>query len=208
MPSEEVLKYLREPYSRVIMPDGAGGYAAEILEFEGCFADGETPEEAYVNLEDVAESWLESALAQGWRIPPPIDVHEYSGALSLRLPKSLHRRAAEMAQMDGTSLNQFLVASIAAHVGAREKTAELKDLVDEVVRRRNAYVHHIDALFSSFDAPTVFIPGNLQAGQNVMLVEAKSGQMWSPMYTLRSQDVEGGREEWQKQIASVSPIGS
>lgn len=146
VPSEEVLKYLREPYSRVIMPDGAGGFAAEILEFEGCFADGETPEEAYVNLEDVAESWLESALAQGWRIPPPIDVHEYSGALSLRLPKSLHRRAAEMAQMEGTSLNQFLVASIAAQVGAREKTEELKDLIDQVVGRRNAYLQHIDAL--------------------------------------------------------------
>jgi len=33
---------LRKPYARVLVPDENGGFFAEILEFPGCFAEGET----------------------------------------------------------------------------------------------------------------------------------------------------------------------
>jgi predicted HicB family RNase H-like nuclease len=41
-----------------------------------------------------------------------------SGAIALRLPKSLHRQAALCAARDGVSVNQWLLMAIAAHVGA------------------------------------------------------------------------------------------
>ena len=37
--------YLKEPYSRVLVPESDGTYSADILEFPGCFAEGKTPNE-------------------------------------------------------------------------------------------------------------------------------------------------------------------
>jgi HicB family len=43
---------------------------------------------------------------------------DYSCKLVVRLPRSLHKRAAYMANREGISLNQFMVSSIAEQVGA------------------------------------------------------------------------------------------
>jgi predicted RNase H-like HicB family nuclease len=113
-------EYLKEPYSRVLVPEVDGTYSADILEFPGCFAEGRSPDEAYANLGKVAESWIEAALEQGQEIPVPIEAHDFSGRTALRIPKSIHKQAAKFAEMDNTSLNQFFVTAIAAKVGAEE----------------------------------------------------------------------------------------
>ena len=135
MPSRLASRYLRRPYARIIIPDDEGRYAAQILEFPGCFSEGETPEEAYSNLEEAAENWIESARAQGMSIPPPFATQGYSGTISLRLPKSLHRQAAELAHRDGVSLNQFLVAAIAARVGAEDLLNTIASKLDNRLER-------------------------------------------------------------------------
>lgn len=114
--------YLKKPYGRMVVPETDGTFRGQILEFPGCIAVGDTPAEALANLEGVAESWIESMLARGQPVPQPMDAVEYSGKLVVRLPKRLHRKAALMAQADGTSLNQFILSSIAEAVG--EKAAE------------------------------------------------------------------------------------
>ena len=111
--------YLKEPYARVLLPDEeTGTYAAEILEFPGCVAQGDTPEEAYRNLEEAAKGWIQAALDLDQGIPEPAMNQGYGGRIALRLPRGLHRRAAQMAEREGTSLNQFLVAATAERVGA------------------------------------------------------------------------------------------
>jgi len=40
-------------------------------------------------------------------------MHEYSGKISLRVPKSLHRDLAESAKIEGISLNQFILYKLA-----------------------------------------------------------------------------------------------
>lgn len=114
-----VEEYLKKPYARVLVPD-EGVYVAEILEFPGCFAEGETPNEAYRNLEDAAKAWIESSLERGLEIPPPSINTGYAGKVALRLPRSAHRLAVRMAERDGVSLNQFLVSSISARIGAED----------------------------------------------------------------------------------------
>ncbi len=114
----DVKSYLRQPYARILIPEEEGGFSAEILEFPGCFAEGETPDEAFHNLESAAESWIEACLEQGQEIPPPSANHSYAGRIALRLPRDLHRLAARKAERDGVSLNQVLVTAIAAWVGA------------------------------------------------------------------------------------------
>ena len=112
---------LQEPYTVILIADSSGGYTAEILEFPGCFAEGETANEAIDHLKLAAASWERAALAQGQDIPPQFRHHGYGGKIALRLPKSLHRHAALLAARDGVSLNQFLVATLAAGCGACAK---------------------------------------------------------------------------------------
>src|SRR3990170_6783391 len=124
----EIAEYVARPYSRVLVPDSSGRYFAEVLEFPGCFSEGNTPGEAMENLNQAMEAWIEAALDTGQTIPDPIATAGYSGRVLLRLPKSLHREAARRAEMDGVSLNQYLVAAVAAAVGA-------DDLADRVAAR-------------------------------------------------------------------------
>ncbi|MEW6659767.1 MAG: type II toxin-antitoxin system HicB family antitoxin [Thermodesulfobacteriota bacterium] len=118
--SKTAKDYLREPYSRTLIPVGDGTYFAEIAEFRGCFAEGQTPNEAYTNLERVAESWIDAALSQGQEIPKPFATYDFSGRISLRIPRSIHKQAAKFAEMDDTSLNQFILSAISGRVGAEE----------------------------------------------------------------------------------------
>ena len=111
--------YLGKPYGRVVTPESDGSFHAEILEFPGCIAIGDEPAEALANLEEVAASWLEATIEKGQDVPEPQDASGFSGKLVLRLPKSLHRKAARQAARDNVSLNQFIVASVAEQVGAQ-----------------------------------------------------------------------------------------
>ena len=111
---------LRGPYARLLTPAEDGTYTAEILEFSGCFAEGDTAEEAIANLESAAIAWIEAATEQGQEIPSPIAAHGHSGKLQLRLAKSLHKQAARFAERDGVSLNQFFATAVAARVGAED----------------------------------------------------------------------------------------
>jgi antitoxin HicB len=114
-------EYLKKPYSRIVVPDEESGtYTAQILEFPGCIAEGKSPQEAYENLENVALSWIETAIDMGQDIPLPWSNFEYGGKIALRLPKSLHKQSVMAAERDGTSLNQYIVMAISEKIGASE----------------------------------------------------------------------------------------
>lgn len=112
-------EYLKRPYGRFVVPESDGTFRAEIIEFPGCIATGDTAAEALASLEDVAESWLEATLAKGQKVPEPIENVPFSGKILVRLPKSLHKKASHQAAREGISLNQFIVTSLAEQVGVR-----------------------------------------------------------------------------------------
>jgi antitoxin HicB len=103
----------------VAWSDENEAYIASCPEFPGLLAHGETPEEAIkeagIALEGVIAVYKESAL----RLPDPLTRQEYNGQFRLRLPKSLHRQAALIAEQEGVSLNTFAVAAIAEKVGSK-----------------------------------------------------------------------------------------
>jgi predicted HicB family RNase H-like nuclease len=132
--------YLKEPYSRVVIPDEESGtYTAQLLEFPGCIAEGDSVQEAYERLEKAALNWIEAALGLGQDVPPPASVCEYGGKVALRLPKSLHKQAVIAAERDGTSLNQFIVMAIAEKVGAARLYCHLIDRLDCRVFQTTVY---------------------------------------------------------------------
>ena len=113
---EQIRNYLSQPYSRVLVRDPSGRYFAEILELPGCFSEGDSPDAAIRNLDEAMAGWIDSALDSGQQIPPPLEIAGYSGRVLLRLPKSLHREAVRRAEIEGVSLNQYLVVAIATHI--------------------------------------------------------------------------------------------
>lgn len=125
---EEIIK---KSYSRIIYPNDDGSYSAEILEFFGCFSEGDTAEEAVTNVENAARSWVGTCLEEGIEIPEPFNNQEFNGKIALRLPRSLHRQAVLFAEREGISLNQFLVSSISERVGREALGRKLiKELTD------------------------------------------------------------------------------
>lgn len=143
-------EYLKEPYSRILIPNDDGTYSAEILEFPGCFADGNSADETMTNLSASAISWIEVCQEQGLDIPAPFMNQDFGGKIALRIPKSLHRQAVRFAERDGISLNQFLVSAIAARVGAEDSCSRLVDKLEErfaTTAQNIVTVHLMDNIF-------------------------------------------------------------
>jgi predicted RNase H-like HicB family nuclease len=132
-------EYLKRPYARILIPNEDGTFSAEILEFSGCFAQGDTADEAIAEVNRAAREWIESALRHGREIPEPSTTRGYSGTISLRLPKAIHRHAARMAEREGVSLNQYLLTAIAARVGA-------DDLFNRVTQRLQQTQFNLNAV--------------------------------------------------------------
>ena len=169
MENEAAAGCLKRPYARVVVPETDGTFRAEILEFPGCIATGDSAAEALTELEEVAVAWLSAALAQGQKIPEPLEAVEFSGRLVLRMPRSLHKKAARLAEREGVSLNQLIVTSLAEHVGASSRAAQMTlgagATVEAVGILAYADTQHVVAglapqrvqhrHFSSGDAPTI-----------------------------------------------------
>ncbi len=118
----------------------------------------------------------------GHEIPAPGASENYSGRVVLRLPKSLHRRAAELAKHDGISLNQFLVAAVAEHVGTKNLCEQMTQRLEkrardvgEVERRaqqaRALLAAEFAALGSTYPAP---IESNIIGGGSLQGITVMS----------------------------------
>lgn len=107
---EDVKKYLNLPYNYIIHPvnDESGFYFyARVLELDGCQSTGETFEEAYKNLMEAMEGWIEAKLEGGFEVPLPVGYENFSGKFVVRIPKSLHYKLSIEAEQEGVSLNQY-----------------------------------------------------------------------------------------------------
>ena len=180
-------QYLKKPFARILVPTEDNRFTAEVLEFPGCFAFGNTPEEAFRRLEDAAESWIEAALEQRQQIPEPFGSSNFGGRFALRMPRSLHRRAAQLAEKDQVSLNHFCVSAIAERVGAEDLFTKLSDRLVGAVTNVMALVK-ITNNHTVIAAPTVPMPR--------LVMETGSGTV-----------VQGGSITGNTQIALVQSNG-
>lgn len=113
---KSVLYYMGLAYNYIIQPitDESGSYYyARVLELDGCQSTGDTFEEAYNNLREAMEGWIEVKLDAGYEIPLPKEVNDYSGKFVVRIPKTLHYRLSLEAEKEGVSLNQYALYKLA-----------------------------------------------------------------------------------------------
>lgn len=151
---------LAKEYVRRLAPDESGGYVASILEFPGCVAEGETAEEALANLDNAAESWINVALANGYHVREPINFDGCNGKIALRMPRTLHKQAAELAELEGCSLNQLLVTAIAGYVGGQQLLSKFEELTQSI-KRDYVLLCHVQLSSESFITGSV-MKKNLQ----------------------------------------------
>lgn len=107
---EKVKDYMELPYNFIIQPvnDESGFYFyARVLELDGCQSTGETFEEAYENIKEAMEGWIEAKIENGFEIPLPVGYNDFSGKFIVRIPKSLHYKLSVEAEQEGVSLNQY-----------------------------------------------------------------------------------------------------
>jgi antitoxin HicB len=114
----EAEQLAEQPWSREVIADEDGGYLARVPELPGCFADGDSLQEALVNLDSVLRDWLSISLERGDRIPVPrrIDDASFSGRFSVRVPRSLHEALSRRAEQEDCSLNQLVTVLLAGAV--------------------------------------------------------------------------------------------
>jgi antitoxin HicB len=115
MNTKDVKYYMNLPYRIVIQKDPYGGFFAEVEELQGCMTQGETYEEAYNNILEAMEGWLEVAIERSIAIPEPTTESQYSGRFTLRIPRTLHKKLAQHAKRENVSLNQYAIHLLSEH---------------------------------------------------------------------------------------------
>ena len=130
----DVEYYMRLPYTMKVKyrPEQCGYYVASYVELPDLTMTGDTPEEAVKELLAEKVDWFKTCLELGVTIPLPVEPQKYSGKIVVRIPPSLHESLIEIADMEGVSLNQVMVAALSRSVGrneARKDRSKEKELV-------------------------------------------------------------------------------
>lgn len=98
--------------------EGETLFEARVKELPDLIEYGETFDEAHALAVDAIETTAAIFAEKGRIMPlPTVPADDYSGRVTLRLPKSLHRALAEAADTEGASLNQHLVNVLTYYSG-------------------------------------------------------------------------------------------
>ena len=111
--------------------EDGGGYLVDVVELPGCSVVGDNLQEAVDKLNDAIETWIEGAKEIGREIPEPDyyrSEEDFSGKMTLRIPKELHKKLDTIAKDEAVSMNQLISYYLSVCVTQRrqEKLTESK----------------------------------------------------------------------------------
>lgn len=110
------------PYSAVVQwCDEDGAFVALTPEFPFVTAKGATPHEAIDDLQKKLLFVVKVMTVGEEPLPPPRKLRRRSGQVRLRLPRRLHHDLTIAAEVDGVSLNGFIVALLERGLGRRDR---------------------------------------------------------------------------------------
>ena len=131
MMNPTISELVKQPYNIIIQQDVDGCFYAKVEEIEGCFAEGQTAQEAWENIHDSMKNWMEIAEEMNVSIPLPKTNQEieYSGKYLLRMPKKLHKELAEASEEEeGISLNLLMVNLLSSRLSIHLLEKKITDL--------------------------------------------------------------------------------
>lgn len=98
--------------------DGEVFFEAKVKELPDVAEYADTYEEAYLLAIDSIETTAEALAEQGKVMPSPIlENDDFSGRVTLRMPKSMHAALSSWSESEDISLNQLLVNCLAFNLG-------------------------------------------------------------------------------------------
>jgi predicted RNase H-like HicB family nuclease len=98
--------------------EGEVCFEARVKELPDLIEYADTAEEAYTLAVDGIETTAEIMESKGRAMPAAtVPADDFSGRVTLRLPRSLHRALAEASDEEGVSLNQHLVNILSYYSG-------------------------------------------------------------------------------------------
>ncbi len=112
-----------DPYAynitvRRAMFEGEICFEARVKELPDLIEYADSPEEAYALAVDGIETTAEILIEKGRAMPIPTSpANDFSGRVTLRVARTLHRALAEAADEEGISLNQHLVNILSYYSG-------------------------------------------------------------------------------------------
>ncbi len=107
-------------------------FAAQAIEFPYLYVCGDTFQEAYESAIETIAEFHEDAEEDGDKLPDPLVLaDQYTGRITLRMPKSLHKQVDILSQVDGTSLNQFIVNAVSSTVSRENHNIDLTKAVQK-----------------------------------------------------------------------------
>jgi|TARA_B110000196_G_C21123818_1_gene654687 predicted HicB family RNase H-like nuclease len=99
--------------------EGEVCFEARVTELPDVAEYADTYQEAYELAIDTIETTSEMLGEQGKVMPLPyVPETDYSGRVTLRMAKSLHRRVSEISADEGVSVNQLIVTALSYHMGS------------------------------------------------------------------------------------------
>lgn len=121
--------------------DGEILYVGRVAEFPNISSFEDSFEEARALVIDAIQSLKKIAdeTQVDFPSPYPIPSDEFSGRVTLRLPKTLHAKVSRKAAQEDISVNQYLVAAIATYVGETDGIAKV---VSEAANLLGHIVNH------------------------------------------------------------------
>jgi len=123
---------------RRVTVDGELIWRASVTELPDLAEYGEDAHSAYDAALEAIKDLHAAAQADGLPFPDPAaEVEEYSGRITLRMPPSLHAKAAAFADRETTSLNQYLCLVLSSTIGAAAEPAEVWEKSASWVAERN-----------------------------------------------------------------------
>jgi antitoxin HicB len=119
---KQVEYYMKLPYTMTVKyrPEQGGYYVAGYIELPDLTMTGETPEEAVKELLIEKPEWFETCLKLNVKIPVPVEPRKYSGKIVIRMPPSMHESLIRITELEGISLNQYMLTALARSIGFDE----------------------------------------------------------------------------------------
>lgn len=109
-------------------------YEGRVIEFPDILEYADTPEEARALIIDAIETTQDILVEKEKEIPQPSSILDdnYSGRVTLRMPKQLHKNMALSANQDGTSLNQYMVFLLSFSQGYTSSVSHMKNSMESI----------------------------------------------------------------------------
>ena len=113
------MKFDSADYNIVIQKSNVDGetlFSARVKELPDVEVFEASAEAAYASALEAITALAGLAEEMGHQFPAPIKAtdDEYSGRVTLRMPKSLHKKIAEVADVEAVSLNHYIVSVLAS----------------------------------------------------------------------------------------------